>query len=349
MPNYTDILVRDSLQDVGVIPSPGYPYTSPDIICTQQNTYSNPGAQFGTTTSYNGDPNLSVINGQNNNFYVRGKNLGTANVGGNMYVYWSKASLLLTPNLWFNQPMTTLNSQSQNYVALPSVGANQISVGATPFNWTPPSISPNDHFCLIGAVSTGSHPWPPTSAPTFANSDEFTMWVRNNQNICWRNLYLVTNPNQPQWDRLDSFSNPWTTTMPMMVQAACTNVPVGTTIKLICTALGINTSVVTTTTNQTVYSNGTGCPAGFNGFIETTANLPSGTTSWPSGAMITTTVFVGTSTTSPAFVLAHDFGDDEEHPHVKETRRLVQKTLNDSNGGALIAIGNTATAYQPTV
>lgn len=345
---YTGLLVRDSLQDQGIVPSPGYPYTSPDIICVQQNTYANPAAVFGTTQSYASDPNQAVVAQQNNNFYVRARNLGTAAQGGAMYVYWSKASLLLTPNLWFNQPMTALlNKQPQNYVMLPSVPAGQIAVGAIPFNWTPPTISSNDHFCLIGAVNTvPPYNWPPAQAPTFSSSDQFVLWVRNNQNICWRNLSLVTNPSAPQWDRLDSFANPWPTPMPMLVGVQCQNIPVGTTVQILCTALGINTAVVTTTPNQTIYSSGVTCPSGFNGQVETMARLQSG--SWPTGAMLTTTVYVGMQASSPAAHLAHRFGEFEQHPSVVATKQLVRKATGASVNGVLVAIGNTATAYQPT-
>lgn len=349
MTAYTGILVRDSQQDTGIVPSPGYPYTSPDVICVQQNTYQNPMAQFGTTTSYGSDPNLPLVNGQNNNFYMRGLNMGATSQGGAAYLYWSKASLLLTPNLWFNQPLTALlNHQPQNSVALPAVAANQVTVGAIPFNWTPPSISGNDHFCLIGAVNTvAPYVWPPAQAPSFASFDAFVLWVRNNQNICWRNLSLISNPNVPEWDRLDSFANPWSTSTAMLVQAQCVNVPVGTTVQLLCSALSINTTQTLTSSNQTVYSNGATCPAGFNGLIETVANLPNGVTTWPSGALITTTVFVARPPTSPAAHLAHNFGADAAHPSIIETQTLHKKVSNSANDGVLIAVGNTSTGYQP--
>ena len=83
MPTWNDILIRDSLQDNGTTPSLGYPYTSPDIICTQQTTYQDPTQQF-SGSSYTTDPNQPVVNQQNNNFYVRGKNMGTTKQTGNM-------------------------------------------------------------------------------------------------------------------------------------------------------------------------------------------------------------------------------------------------------------------------
>lgn len=341
MPIWNDILIRDSLQDVGITPSPGYPYYSPDIICTQQTTYPNPTQQF-SGASYTTDPNQPLINQQNNNFYVRGKNMGTASQTGNMYVYWTKASLVMTPDIWFNQAMTSLvQGKPQNYVTLPSVAGGQISVGQTPFNWTPVPIGNNDHFCVLGAVGTNLHPWPPAQAPSFANYDAFISWVRNSQNICWRNLTLISNPNVPEWDRVDGFFNKWNADMPMLVSAKCTNVPVNTSISLICTALGINVTQAISSPNQTVYSSGVTCPAQFSGQIETVAQLPTGTT-WPAGAQITTTVFIATLPTSAIARFAHDFRADAKHPHVMTARRL-----SGSENGQLVALGNCSTAYQP--
>jgi|GEM_PF-954763 len=347
MPAYNGILIRDSQSDTGTVPSPGYPYLSPDVICVQQNTYSNPAVQFGSATSYASDPNLPMISGQNNNFYVRGKNLGAVSQGGNMYLYWSQASLLLTPNLWFNQPLTALiNNQYQQYVALPAVAANQVTVGANPFNWTPPPISANDHFCLVAAVNTvPPYTWPPAQAPSFNSYNDFVMWVRTNQNICWRNLTLVTNPDQPEWDRLDSFSNPGNAPAPLLVSAQCVNVPVGTSVQLLCSALGINTTLATTSPNQTIYSQGVTCPAGFNGLIETVANLPRGTSAWPSGAAILTTAYVGMAQPAPAAQFAHHFGSDEQHPSVIGAKALVRTLSNAAQAGVLVEVGNTSTTY----
>lgn len=345
---YLGILERDSLDDSGVVPSPGYAYHSPDLICVQQNTYSNPSAQFGTTASYASDPNLPLISGQNNNFYVRGMNLGPNSQGGEMYLYWAKASLLLVPGQWFNQPLYALQGkQPKSSVTLPAVGTKQVTVGAIPFNWTPPAIS-GDHFCLVGALNVPPYNWPPAQSPTFQTMDQFLLWVQSNQNICQRNLTLITNPNQPQWDRLDSFCNPWTGDVAMVVQARCANVPVNTTIQLLSSAVGINKTQQISDPNQTVFSQGAVCPAGFNGTVETMATLPGGMAAWPTGARITTTVYVATSSDSPIAHLANHFGGEAHHPSILETQRLFG-TLTGGNGqGVLVAAGNTSTAYQAT-
>lgn len=342
MATWNDLLIRDSQQDTGTVPSPGYPYTSPDIICTQQNTYSNPNQQFGSSESYGVDPNLAVIAQQNNYFYIRAKNLGAQAQSGQAYVYWTKASLLMTPNLWFNQPLkVNIGGNWQANNPLPSAATGAISVCQAPYAWTPPPISGNDHFCLVGAVGTSLHAWPPAQPPSFANADAFALWVRNNQNICWRNLSLITNPAVPQWDRVDSLANPWSDDRPLLVSATCTNLPIGTNVTLKCTALGINTTqAITNSTKQVVYGQGVTIPAGFNGYVETLAVLPNGSR-WPSGALINTTAYIGTVSRSAIAAFAHDFGEDTRHPHVAKALALA----GDGNDGRLVAIGNCTTTY----
>src|SRR5579872_6803836 len=183
MPTWTDLFVRDSMQDNGTVPSPGYPYTSPDLICTALTTYPNPTQVF--TGNYGSDPNVAPTASQNNYIYTRAKNLGSSNQGGTMYVYWASPSLLMTPSQWLPNALYIVlpgGNQKQYFSPIPAVGANQISVQQTPFIL--PAIAAG-HYCLVGICATSQHPW--TQPPTFPTWDDFVMWVRNNQNICWRN------------------------------------------------------------------------------------------------------------------------------------------------------------------
>ena len=341
MPTWTDILLRDSLEDNGTIPSPGYAYTSPDVICTQQSQIPNPTTYF--TGNYTSDPNLSVIVNQNNYMYVRGKNLGTQASGGTVYLYWTPSSLLMLPAQWSQNAMqANVGGRWQPYNTLPQVNGGQVSVTQVPFAWSPAPAPRGDHYCTVSAVSTQQHPWSASNIPSFPNSDAFVMWVRNNQNICWRNIWLVSNPNTPNWDRLDLLNNNFSQDSPLLIKAQCSAVPIGTTITLKNTALGINTVQTTTSSNQTIYSQGVTCPAGFNGYIETLAVLPVGTT-WPPGALIVTTAYFGMQATSPVARFAETFHRDEHHPHVIHARKLA-----GGSNGVLVAIGNCATGYQAT-
>jgi len=341
MSTWNDLLIRDSLLDTGITPSPGYPYAAPDVICTQQTTYANPTQQLGTPASYAQDPNIPLITSQNNFFYLRASNLGTQDQGGQAYLYWTASSLTLIPGSWFNRPiLTSVGGRWQPNNPLPPVAQNGISVTQQPFAWTPPTIGTNDHFCVVGAVGTSLHPWPPPQAPSFRNWDAFILWVRNNQNICARNLTLVQNPNAPQWDRVDGLFNAWSEDKGLLVGARCVNVPVGTMVTLRSTALGIDkTEPITNGTSQWIYA-GANFPGGFNGFIETSAVLPSGAR-WPAGALIQTVASITIQTQSPAAAFAFDFGEDAGHPEVRKALQLA----GGADDAVLVEIGNCTTTY----
>jgi hypothetical protein len=137
VPQYNQLLMRDTVDDTGVVPSPGYPYHSPDVICHAQ--VANPQTYF--VDNYNLDPNQPVQLGEQVNFiYVPAKNLAsTVQANWYIHVYRSTASLFMTPSIWKNAP---LNTQSGNsYVTLGSLQPNQVGVGNTNFLLSGPTIS----------------------------------------------------------------------------------------------------------------------------------------------------------------------------------------------------------------
>ena len=341
-PTWTDLLIRDSGQDTGQVPSPGYPYTSPDVICTQQTEY--PAQQFGTGASYATDPALPVKSGQNNFFYVRAKNLGAQSQGGQAYLYWSKSSLNLNPSLWYSEQLqVSIGGTWHTNNPLPAVGNGQVSVTKQPFAWTPPAIGAGAHFCLVAAVGTSLHAWPPPEQPSFPSEEAFILWVRNNQNICWRNLSLVSDPHVPEWDRVDGLSNPYDKDRTLLVLAECRNVPAGSQVTLRCTTLGIAvTAAITNPVKQIVYGQAVTCPAGFDGYVESLVQLPSGA-SWPSGAQLRVRSYFAVSREVAAF--AADFGSDARHPHVAKALQLARGV----DDGVLVEVGNCTTAYAGAV
>ncbi len=337
---WTDLFVRDSLQDNATTPSPGYPYVSPDLICTRQTTYPNPTRTF--TDNYGNDPNQAAIANQNNYFYTRAKNLGSATQGGTIYLYWCPTSLVMTPSQWISRPMYIVlpNGQHQNFSALPSVAATLISVQPTPFIWQAPAASSG--YCAVGICSTANHPWNPNSPPSLGTWQTFVMWVRNNQNICWRNLQMITNANIPEWDSTAAFVNAWNSSAPLLVSAQCSNVPVGTTVTLRCSALpGFDTTATVQNPSETVYSRGVTCPANFSGYVETIAQTPGGIP-WPSNASILTSAMLGAASSDPVAQFAVDFGADASHPHVVAAHRLTP-----DGTGKLIVVGTNMIAVAP--
>jgi hypothetical protein len=336
-----NILVRDSLSDNGQSPSPGLPYASPDIICTQQQTFTNPTTTF--TNNYNSDPNQPVIVSQNNYLYMRGKNFGSTPSGGTVFLYWCPGSLLMTPNQWTkNALMANLNNKLQPYNLFPQVGQNGITVTQAPFLWTPQSLPSNEHYCTIGAVSTPQNPWTTADIPSFPTWDSFVMWVRTNQNICWRNITMISNPNPPDWDQVSLLSNQFRTQMFMALTVDCANVPVGTTIQLLCTQLNINQTTTVTNPNQKIAGPSAFVPPSTDSYVETIAHTP--TSPWPPGATIQTTLYIGADSQADVATFAEDFGPLEQDPNIQ---RAKAQAAGRSGVGVLIQAGNCSMGYQP--
>lgn len=329
---WTSVLLRDCLQDTGgTNPPPStYPFVSPDVICTQNQTVTP--SRF--TQNYNSDPNLPIITGQNNYFYVRAKNLGSTSGAGGAYLYWCPSSLLLLPTQWAQ------NALQPSSNIFPQTAGGQIAVTDAPFYWTPSALPNGQQYSLICATSTQSTPWNTSNIPAFSEWLSFVNWVNSALNVCWRNVTIVTNLTQTAYTRLDLLDYPFSESTVMLLQVQVTNVPIGTTVTLKNNTLGINSVEVTIAQNQTIYSTGATCPAAFNGLIETTLQLPNGQ-NWPTGAQITTTLYFGCDTAESPFP-DRDFKTNTDHPHVAHAKRLAAK-----NGqGTLVPVGNCTTLMQ---
>ena len=276
--------------------------------------------------------------------YIRSKNLGSQNSEGKVYLFWLTASLLMLPEQWKQNTMfSNVDGIMQPYNILPKVSENQISVTKVPFIWSPKSLSSNEHYCTVSAVSTTLHPWDPGRIPEFQSIESFVLWVRQSANICSRNITTIYNPLQPDVDRVDLFSNPFSDPVPLLVQVKCNNIPVGTSVTIICKPLGVDLTKVTTSKTEVIFSSGVTCPEYFNGYIETrvTRNREE---KWPDDADITTTVYMGVSAQSKVAKYAQDFELYDNHPSVLQTKQLA-----DKNNGALVAVGACTTNFKQDI
>lgn len=182
-----DIYMRDNIADIGD-PHTGSISASPDII-VRPDPVANPAAAFGVGSGTENDTSLGreVEAGQDNYVYVRLKNRGgveATNV--NVTIYWSPASTLVTPNLWTE--IGTIN--------VPSVPAGNILTVSDPLIWSAADIPATGHYCFVGVVNHAQDP-----APLLANLnqwDNFRAFIRNNNNVTWRNFNVVDlNPADP--------------------------------------------------------------------------------------------------------------------------------------------------------
>ena len=142
--------------------------------------------------NYGSDVGRNVYVNQDNYIYARTRNL-SGNAGhGDFYGYWSPASALMWPRQWSGNIMHT--NQGANYVTFPTTAPGEVSVCPEPLKWNPWPIGPNDHYCLIGRVSTETHPNP---IPDITRMTDFAQYIRDNPNMCWRNVSMIDS-NMPQ-------------------------------------------------------------------------------------------------------------------------------------------------------
>jgi hypothetical protein len=124
----------------------------------------------------------TVESGQDNFVYVRTLNRGAAAATNVMAtVYWAPPATLPTPNLW-NLIGSTL---------LPSVPAgNQLTV-SNAIVWPSAAIPGLGHYCFVALIGAAGDPAPPLAA--LANWTNFERFIRENNNVTWRNFNVVNN------------------------------------------------------------------------------------------------------------------------------------------------------------
>lgn len=326
MPVFDGFLMRDTLSDVGTVPSPGYPYYSPDLIGHAQVA----DAKSYFTANYASDPNQPVETGSRlNYFYVRAKNLSASTLSGYyISVYRANASLFLRPSIWKHNRLKT--QVGNEYVSLDSTASNAIAVGNHPFFLDGISSS---NFCLIGIASNSQTPSIPADFSTY---DGYISWVRQNQNVCGRNLRVVRNFANRDYEQPDEFSNPETVSVPTLFQVTIHGtLPANSTFGVTSAPLGLNTTW--NVNNGTVQTTSAMTPAKFDGNVTTWATLSSG--SWPNEVSVETIVYVGVSERS----LAAQYRETE-WSHLDG----VAPDVIDAVRPHLVRVGNCATKFVTT-
>jgi len=174
-----DIYIRDFLGDTGD-PHLGAISCSPDVI-VRNAIEPDPQAAFGAGSGNENNDALGsdVIAGQDNFIYVRVLNRGgsaAANVEAT--VYWSPVATLVTPNLW-----TLVGSTN-----LPNVPVNSLTVSDA-IKWTSANIPAAGHYCFVALVGNNADPAPDRAE--FRNWTNYENFIRNNNNVTWRNFNVV--------------------------------------------------------------------------------------------------------------------------------------------------------------
>jgi len=183
-----DLYLRDAVGDSGVVPSTGAISASPDII-VRPALEADPNASFGEGSGNEDSSSLGfqVEAGQDNFIYVRMRNRSNVAAADNATatVYWSEPSTLVTPDLW-NLIGTTPPVD---------VPAGDTLVVAGPITWAAADIPAEGHYCFVGILNQARDLAP--LVPPSTDWDGFTAFIRNNNNVTWRNFNVIDDVADP--------------------------------------------------------------------------------------------------------------------------------------------------------
>jgi serine protease len=188
-----DVYLRDAIGDTGVVPSGGAISVSPDVI-VRPVAVADPFGSFGegSGTENNDTLGSEVEAGQDNYVYVRMRNRGARGASATTAtVYWSEVASLVTPDMW-NLIGTT------PAISVP-VGDTLTVTGA--IIWPRANLPASSHACLIGVLhdpQDPASPLPPSTSDFDWNA--FTDFIRNQNNVTWRNFNLIDVDPDPNAD-----------------------------------------------------------------------------------------------------------------------------------------------------
>ena len=177
-----DVYIRDFVGDTGE-PHSGSISASPDIIL-RPDPVADPELAFGVGS---GTENSNTLGyeaeaGQDNYLYTRVLNQG-GNDATNVEVtlFWSEVSTLVTPDQWTLIGSTTI----------PTVPAGEELTVSDAIVWSAAEVPGTGHYCIVGIIGTANDPAPnPADFLEWAN---FQRFVRENNNVTWRNFNVVDN------------------------------------------------------------------------------------------------------------------------------------------------------------
>jgi hypothetical protein len=173
-----DVYARDFVGDTGV-PHSGPISMSPDIIVLRAST---PDLLLGEGGGNEDNIGLSdqVQAGEAHRVYVRVRNrqpYAESNV--KVTVFWSPPSTLVTPVDW----------NEIGSAVIPNVPGGDQLVASPPIQWPAAAVPGSGHYCFVAVVDSPGDPGP--TAEDFLDFGRFMDFVRNNNNITWRNFNVI--------------------------------------------------------------------------------------------------------------------------------------------------------------
>ncbi len=185
-----DIYVRDNIGDTGETPHQGTLSSSPDIIAVRS-PIADPQAALGEGSGTEnrkdlGDP---IHAGHDYSLYVRIRNRGGTEARNvSVTVYWSEASTLVTSDLW-----TLIGT-----TVAPAVPAGGILTVSPSITWPQAEIPGAGHYCFVAIIGNTMDPAP--ALADFRTWELYRRYIRDNNNVAWRNFNVVDSEPDPVID-----------------------------------------------------------------------------------------------------------------------------------------------------
>ncbi len=193
-----DIYLRDNVADSGEEPQVSSISSSPDIIL-RKDLVPDPQTAFGLATYNDNTLGHEAEFGQDNYVYVRLQNRGNIPDDATVRIYWSPVSSFVDPSSW-------------NYIGdilVPNVAPGDFKVSDA-LVWPSADVPATGHYCFIGVVDCPFDPAPPI--PTFSDISDFYDYIRNNNNVTWRNFNVK--------DLVPPSAAPMAVELPFLIQGA---------------------------------------------------------------------------------------------------------------------------------
>ena len=182
-----DVYIRDYVGDTGD-PHTGSISASPDIILLPSKVVD-PQSSFGEGS---GKENISTLGyeateNQDNFIYVRIRNRGGASATNvRADIFWSLVSTLVTPDQW--HPVGS--------VTIPNVPTGDLLTVSDAITWASQDIPAKGHYCFVGLIGNEQDPAPDPAE--FLDFDNFRRFIREINNVTWRNFNVVGNAPNPE-------------------------------------------------------------------------------------------------------------------------------------------------------
>jgi serine protease len=179
LPVAPDVYIRDYVGDVGMVHA-GAISLSPDVI-VRPIADAAPAVTFGPGTENNLMLGPTVTSGQDNFVYVR---------------VWNRTAIAatnVTATAFYAEPATLITADDWKLigsVVIANVPPGNVMTVSDAIIWPGANVPPPGHYCFIALVGNAQDPVPPRA--NFLNFDYYAAYIRNNNNVTWRNFDVVT-------------------------------------------------------------------------------------------------------------------------------------------------------------